>query len=190
VYEAEDAATGRRVALKAVFAGRKGLTPEQRAVLAGEARLLRLVDHPNIVRCLGVVDTGRSDGSGGVITGTSSSGSGRVGGNSKSGSGRGLGSSSSGCSSGNGGRSSNGGSTVVIITEKLSGGELLRGLGALQRYSEADAAGVFAQVMAAVAYLHGLGIMHRCAREGGGWLRHCVYVVCMCTDQFSCPQMF
>ncbi|KAI8466231.1 MAG: hypothetical protein J3K34DRAFT_524685 [Monoraphidium minutum] len=56
VHLAECVATGKQVALKVVFLGRRDLTPEQRRILAGEAKILRMVSHPNVIRCLEVVD--------------------------------------------------------------------------------------------------------------------------------------
>jgi len=53
------------------------------------------------------------------------------------------------------------GAAVVVVMEAVCGGEVLRQLGAMERYSEELAAQVFAQVMAAVAYLHSLGLTHR-----------------------------
>ena len=47
------------------------------------------------------------------------------------------------------------------MLEHLSGGEMLRQLQRVKRYSEAAACALFKQVAAAVAYLHSLGILHR-----------------------------
>lgn len=69
-----------------------------------------MVSHPNIVRCLQVLETRRQ---------------------------------------------------TVLVLEHLAGGEVLRQLQRLKRFSEAAACGLFKQVASAVAYLHALGIMHR-----------------------------
>ncbi|KXZ55352.1 hypothetical protein GPECTOR_3g482 [Gonium pectorale] len=50
---------------------------------------------------------------------------------------------------------------LVMVLEYLSGGEMLHHLHRVEHYSEAEAARLFAQVVAAVAYLHNLNIVHR-----------------------------
>ncbi|WIA31298.1 hypothetical protein OEZ86_002200 [Tetradesmus obliquus] len=59
VQLAQDKLTGKAVALKIIFLNRPGLTAEQRKILAGEAKLIRMVAHPQIVRCMQVLETRR-----------------------------------------------------------------------------------------------------------------------------------
>uniref|UniRef100_A0A383VPQ0 Protein kinase domain-containing protein n=1 Tax=Tetradesmus obliquus TaxID=3088 RepID=A0A383VPQ0_TETOB len=59
VQLAQDKLTGKAVALKIIFLNRPGLTAEQRKILAGEAKLIRMVAHPHIVRCMQVLETRR-----------------------------------------------------------------------------------------------------------------------------------
>eukprot|EP00775_Hariotina_reticulata_P011223 gene11221-11372_t len=59
VQLARDRSTGKTVALKIVFLNKAGLNAEQRRILHSEARLIRMVAHPNIIRCFQVFETRR-----------------------------------------------------------------------------------------------------------------------------------
>jgi serine/threonine protein kinase len=190
VHLAQDRVSGKQVALKVVFLNRAGLTGEQvracrrdaagarpcaaavqltapggaldacaachtlhrslgvqRKILAGEARLVRMVAHPHIVRCLQVLETRRQQVRAaslcrhGMLLQLQLAGVGRrwhsV--------------------------TRHPACAQVLVLEHLSGGEMLRQLQHMRRYNEATACGLFQQVASAVAYLHSLNILHRCA---------------------------
>ncbi|KAG2444853.1 hypothetical protein HXX76_001594 [Chlamydomonas incerta] len=50
---------------------------------------------------------------------------------------------------------------LVLILEYLSGGEMLEHLHKVKKYTEMEAAKLFAQVVSAISYLHNLNLMHR-----------------------------
>lgn len=57
VLVAQDRKSLKKVALKVIFKAREGLTAQQRQILCGEGRLLKMLDHPGIVRCQYVYDS-------------------------------------------------------------------------------------------------------------------------------------
>ncbi|GFH12588.1 protein kinase domain-containing protein [Haematococcus lacustris] len=49
--------TKQKVVIKAVYLSKPGLRPEQAVILEAEAKFLRLLDHPHIVRCHSVLES-------------------------------------------------------------------------------------------------------------------------------------
>ncbi|KAG2448582.1 hypothetical protein HYH02_006473 [Chlamydomonas schloesseri] len=111
IWLGEHKESGQQVAVKAVDLGMEDLEPSEIANLIAEAKFLRTMDCPFLVKCL---DRTHDDEQ-----------------------------------------------WLVLVLEYLSGGEMLAHLHKVKKYTEVEAAKLFAQVVSAISYLHNLNLMHR-----------------------------
>ncbi|KAG2496244.1 hypothetical protein HYH03_005842 [Edaphochlamys debaryana] len=110
IWLSQHRATGEAVAVKVVQLTCADLEPEEVATVLAEAKFLRNLDCPYLLKCR---DVGHND------------------------------------------------DWLVLVLEYLTGGEVLQHLHKVKRYTESDAARLFAQIVSAISYLHNLNMMHR-----------------------------
>ncbi|KAG2448572.1 hypothetical protein HYH02_006463 [Chlamydomonas schloesseri] len=110
VWLSEHKETGETVAIKVVQLAHADLEPEEIATLIAEAKFLRSLDCPYILKCYETTHT--SD-------------------------------------------------WLVLTLEYLTGGEVFEHIHKVKKYTEVEAAKLFAQVVSAISYLHNLNLMHR-----------------------------
>eukprot|EP00198_Chlamydomonas_reinhardtii_P000314 XP_001689649.1 predicted protein [Chlamydomonas reinhardtii] len=110
VWLSEHKETGDTVAIKVVQLAHADLEPEEIATLIAEAKFLRTLDCPYILKCYDTTHT--SD-------------------------------------------------WLILTLEYLTGGEVFEHIHKVKKYTEVDAAKLFAQVVSAISYLHNLNLMHR-----------------------------
>ncbi|KAG2448581.1 hypothetical protein HYH02_006472 [Chlamydomonas schloesseri] len=110
IWLGEHKESGQQVAVKVVDLKNEDLEPSEVANLIAEAKFLRTMDCPFLLKCL---DTAHDD------------------------------------------------EWLVLVLEYLSGGEMLAHLHKVKKYTEVEAAKLFAQVVSAISYLHNLNLMHR-----------------------------
>ncbi|KAG2496245.1 hypothetical protein HYH03_005843 [Edaphochlamys debaryana] len=110
IWLAEDRETRVRKAVKVVQLANAELEPEEVTTLIAEAKFLRNLDCPYLVKCEDFTYTDE---------------------------------------------------WLVLVLEYLGGGEMLDHIHKVVKYTEADAARLFAQIVSAIAYLHNLNMMHR-----------------------------
>ncbi|KAG2444863.1 hypothetical protein HXX76_001601 [Chlamydomonas incerta] len=110
VWLSEHKETGETVALKVVQLAHADLEPEEIATLIAEAKFLRSLECPYILKCYETTHTN---------------------------------------------------DWLILTLEYLTGGEVFEHIHKVKKYTEVDAAKLFAQVVSAISYLHNLNLMHR-----------------------------
>eukprot|EP00198_Chlamydomonas_reinhardtii_P000307 XP_001689642.1 predicted protein [Chlamydomonas reinhardtii] len=110
IWLGEHKESGQQVAVKVVDLGMEDLEESEIANLIAEAKFLRTMDCPFLVKCLDMTHDEQ---------------------------------------------------WLVLVLEYLAGGEMLAHLHKVKKYTEVDAAKLFAQVVSAISYLHNLNLMHR-----------------------------